>query len=565
MSNNRIFVVLAAILILFSACKRNTTSKNLNKNTPLQELTKDDHYMAVNPGELAKLCLLDTASLYVGEFDDEKIFIKISYSSKGKLQGKYYVADTSSLFMRPHQFELSTAGRKYRFVTGAADVNFAMKYQANTDALNGVVELVDKHQKNNRLSEFSFKKYKEQKTEVASKRYQQPIFKVKEERDLVYGRAKGPWTSLPIEAGADYAAVLLPYVFKAVSQKDLDLTMDLYLPMNDTLTCRPLLVLIHGGAFFFGDKHDAEMVAQCRHYASLGYVVASINYRMGFELSKVSIQRCAFKSIQDAHAAMRFLVHHAEKYGIDKNRLYIGGSSAGSITAMNMVYMTDENKPLSTQRKHFSKVHGQLHNGGNNFTETFQIRGLINMWGALYEISDMQKYPVSIISFHGDADKVVPYGKGYPFAQLNGKKGKGKLCEAYFDEMYGSSVIAQALKNKKVHNEFYPLADKGHAPWRDEQGNLNDVFYFIQKKTTQFLYDDLVYDVTIQKNGKFHYVLHASDLKNVQWHIQGGVILSKENDNVEIRLFKDASAHQLSAQGLLRNDAQYSVSKEITK
>lgn len=341
--------------------------------------------------------------------------------------------------------------------------------------------------------------------------------------------------------------------------------MDIYLPMNDSLTCRPLLVLIHGGAFFFGDKHDPEMIAQCRHYASLGYVVASVNYRMVFELSKVSIQRCAFKSIQDAHAAMRYLVHHAEKYGIDKNRLYIGGSSAGSITAMNMVYMTDENKPFSTRKKHFSKVHGQLHNGGNNLTETFQIRGLINMWGALYEIEDMLKYPVSLISFHGDADKVVPYDKGYPFAQLNGKKGKGKLCEAYFDAMYGSSAIAQALKGKNVHHKFYSLAGKGHAPWRDEKGDLNDVFYYIQKETTKFLYDDLTYDVSIQKKDKFAYKLNASAVKSVQWHLQGGVILSKDNDKVEIRLFKDTPDYLLSAEGLLQNDAQYSVVKKFAK
>lgn len=565
MSNSRIVLVFFAILLLFSACKRKTSFEKLNKNTPLQELVKDDQYEEVDPGELAKLCQLDTAVFYAGEFDGKTVFLKVSYSSSNKIQGKYYVVDTSSIYMRPHQFELSASGRKYRFMTGTADVSFTMKYHSNADALNGVVELVDQHQKNNRLSEFSFRKYQEQKMEVSSKRYQQPIFKVKEELDLVYGHAKGSWTSLPIAPGADYAKVLLPYVFKAVSQKELDLTMDIYLPMNDSLTCRPLLVLIHGGAFFFGDKHDPEMIAQCRHYASLGYVVASVNYRMGFELSKVSIQRCAFKSIQDAHAAMRYLVHHAEKYGIDKNRLYIGGSSAGSITAMNMVYMTDENKPFSTRKKHFSKVHGQLHNGGNNLTETFQIRGLINMWGALYEIEDMQKYPVSLISFHGDADKVVPYDKGYPFAQLNGKKGKGKLCEAYFDEMYGSSAIAQALKGKNVHHKFYSLAGKGHAPWRDEKGDLNDVFYYIQKETTKFLYDDLTYDVSIQKKDKFAYKLNASAVKSVQWHLQGGVILSKDNDKVEIRLFKDTPDYLLSAEGLLQNDAQYSVVKKFAK
>ena len=34
------------------------------------------------------------------------------------------------------------------------------------------------------------------------------------------------------------------------------------------------------------DKHDPAFVAWCRHFASLGYVAASVNYRLGFHPAK---------------------------------------------------------------------------------------------------------------------------------------------------------------------------------------------------------------------------------------------------------------------------------------
>lgn len=35
--------------------------------------------------------------------------------------------------------------------------------------------------------------------------------------------------------------------------------MDVYLPDDDTIKNRPLLMLIHGGAFFIGDKASLAM------------------------------------------------------------------------------------------------------------------------------------------------------------------------------------------------------------------------------------------------------------------------------------------------------------------
>ena len=96
---------------------------------------------------------------------------------------------------------------------------------------------------------------------------------------------------------------------------------------------------------------------------------------------------------------------------------------------------------------------------------------------------------------------------------------------------------------------------------------MNDVFYFIQGKVTEFLYDDLVYDLKFVKKGVATYSVSSQSVKRVSWELEGGVILSHTPASVEIRLFQDAPKHCLSAKGLLDNDAEFNLktSKFVTK
>ena len=58
------------------------------------------------------------------------------------------------------------------------------------------------------------------------------------------------------------------------------LKLDLYLPNCDDpshLSKRPLILVIHGGAFIAGDKAEASIQYTCRQFAKRGYVAASIH------------------------------------------------------------------------------------------------------------------------------------------------------------------------------------------------------------------------------------------------------------------------------------------------
>ena len=68
------------------------------------------------------------------------------------------------------------------------------------------------------------------------------------------------------------------------------LLCDIYEPAGDTETDRPLIIYIHTGNFLpqylngsaVGTKTDSVAVELCSRYAKMGYVVASIDYRAGW-------------------------------------------------------------------------------------------------------------------------------------------------------------------------------------------------------------------------------------------------------------------------------------------
>jgi dipeptidyl aminopeptidase/acylaminoacyl peptidase len=117
------------------------------------------------------------------------------------------------------------------------------------------------------------------------------------------------------------------------------LTLDLYEPVGDTETARPLAIVVHGGGFAFGDKSQGVSPIMATHFAKLGYVAASLNYRLlaatgcGGSNTGGDCSNAALEGIHDGQAAVRFLRDNAAEYGIDPDRIAISGESAGGVMA----------------------------------------------------------------------------------------------------------------------------------------------------------------------------------------------------------------------------------------
>lgn len=99
------------------------------------------------------------------------------------------------------------------------------------------------------------------------------------------------------------------------------------------------LVYFHGGGFVFGDIESHDGVTAQLAYQS-GLTVISVAYRLAPEVPFPG-------GLLDAQNAFNWLYTNADKYHIDRDRMAIGGDSAGAnLSTVICVLNRDQGKPL---------------------------------------------------------------------------------------------------------------------------------------------------------------------------------------------------------------------------
>ena len=59
------------------------------------------------------------------------------------------------------------------------------------------------------------------------------------------------------------------------------LKLDVHMPQGDNAPLRPLIIMAHGGNFLGGSKTGGDVLQLCHDLSVMGYVVASVDYRVG--------------------------------------------------------------------------------------------------------------------------------------------------------------------------------------------------------------------------------------------------------------------------------------------
>jgi dipeptidyl aminopeptidase/acylaminoacyl peptidase len=176
---------------------------------------------------------------------------------------------------------------------------------------------------------------------------------------------------------------------------NVDLFLDLYEPAGDAADERPALVWAHGGSFISGDKGNVVPVDVANTFAKQGYVVVSINYRLLAPpgcASNPGMAACTIAALEaqhDAQAAVRWLRANAATYGIDPDRIAMGGESAGGITATLVGLHSDD--PGAS--------------GNPGFPST--IGGFVSVSGGLPQGVFAGSGDSPGLLFHGTADRTV--------------------------------------------------------------------------------------------------------------------------------------------------------------
>ena len=373
--------------------------------------------------------------------------------------------------------------------------------------------------------------------------YREPSFQVGESKDIVYGR---------VVKNADD------------DRERMDLKMDLYVPDDGSRTARPLLVTFHGGAFFDGDKRDSALVEWCRYFASLGYVVSSVDYRQGYRRNEKETDNAMYKAVKDANAAVRFLLKR-DSLLIHSERIFAAGADAGAITAMNLAFMRDENMPeIITERGDSTIITKQ------QLMRGFDVRAVANLWGAVPDTAILRNAKIPVISFQSKEDAVVPFWAGRPYEQENEKPDDGfELLRSIFEsivsifvpeverhvfrEMYGAGVIHRVLKRAGTPNELHAFDGDKHDLFLDDEGNIDYPLYDeIKEQTANFFASRMVVaPVSLRQDAEDPqlFIIDNTEVETCLWLVEGGVLVGKGDDAARILLFPDAPVHSVSVSG----------------
>ena len=245
------------------------------------------------------------------------------------------------------------------------------------------------------------------------------------------------------------------------------LALDIYKPKETEGKKFPAIFLVHGGGFMNGDK--SGLASTATKLASNGYVVISINYRLGFKISarnscadSNSLKQAIYRSVQDCWSAINYVTQRADEYNIDNDWIFIGGGSAGAIAALTTAYLTktDTDKLFPD----FIAGMGALNNNEQN---NFKIRGVISMWGAFIDPELITaKTALPTIFFQGELDQTVPF-KSRPFAP----------CQSA-TKIYGTYPLYNRLKSLGVTAIAHVDPQGGHGVFT-EDFRVNNILCFL--------------------------------------------------------------------------------------
>ncbi|MBL4656888.1 MAG: carboxylesterase family protein [Flavobacteriales bacterium] len=237
-----------------------------------------------------------------------------------------------------------------------------------------------------------------------------------------------------------------------------DLYLDVYEPAGDTESSRPLIIMAHGGSFIGGDKADGCTDKVCIALTKLGYVTASVNYRMGmgFPIDEQSATQAVYRATHDARAAVRFFrkdfTENGNTYGIDTSQIYFGGQSAGAFMAIHLAYMNDVSEMPAVIDTTLAGLGGGVEGNSGNPGYSSEVKAIISYSGAIVDTAFIGVDDTPMISFHGDADGTVPYATavisvlGFPLMEVD-----------------GSSSIATRMDNLGIVNCFKPYPGEDHV------------------------------------------------------------------------------------------------------
>lgn len=290
------------------------------------------------------------------------------------------------------------------------------------------------------------------------------------------------------------------------------LQANFFIPDPDTETARPVIVLLFGGAYISGSRNDSDITHIARYFAARGYVTTTIDYRIGMtSASGTEWIRASIRAMHDLKAFIRYLKRsvavEGNPFGIDTNRIYVGGSSAGAFTALHAAYLTttQELSMVPQADTFYLATQGGIEGLSGNPGYSSRFAGVFSLSGGILKSDWIQPDKVSaVVAMHGTGDATVPYKQG--------------VLPIIFVPAEGGYVIDSVAAARGLYHALFTWQGAGHVPYGNQQSvnptYMGDVESFLRYHFYQW-------------NARFAvHLVHPSDTKPAPetyqvWSIDG--------------------------------------------
>ena len=145
----------------------------------------------------------------------------------------------------------------------------------------------------------------------------------------------------------------------------------------------PGILWIHGGGYMMGGAYMVNISVGKLLATRYGAVVVSPNYRLAGQAPYPA-------ALEDCYAALEWMYAHAEELGIDKERIIVGGESAGGgLAAAVCLYARDQGEiPIALQLPLYPMLDCEdTPSSANNHGEVWDTRR--NHWGWRHYLGDL--------------------------------------------------------------------------------------------------------------------------------------------------------------------------------